>query len=172
MTAKRLQLKAGDKALIAVLAVALVAFAVWSAWHALADTRLPDTGTQMDAYVVVTQTSDGFYRADPLSSDIEYTVETPGTDSGEDAESGAESSSAVGSGEDVEGGTAPDAAADPGENLVRIRGGAVEVVSANCANQVCVEHDPISEPGEQIVCLPHGLVIEVVEDEKDATALS
>lgn len=148
MTAKRPQLKAGDKALIAVLAAVLVAGAVWVAWRALSG----GTGahlsaeTQANSYVVVAQTAHGFYRADPLSADVEYTVETPGTGSGADAEGG--------------------------ENLVRIHGGAVEVVSANCANQVCVEHDFIQEPDEQIVCLPHGLVIEVVEHEEDATALS
>lgn len=54
---------------------------------------------------------------------------------------------------------------------MRISGGSVDVVSANCSNQVCVDHAPASHVGEQIVCLPHGLVIEVVADEADATRL-
>lgn len=58
-----------------------------------------------------------------------------------------------------------------GENLVSIRNGSVDVLSANCDNQVCVEHAPIGAAGEQIVCLPHGMVVEIVADEADAARL-
>ena len=95
--------------------------------------------------VVVTQTKDGFRRVDPIDSETTFTVKTPGTGSGADAAGG--------------------------ENTVRITHGEVRVLRANCANQVCVDHDPIREPGEQIVCLPHGMVVEVVGRESDATAL-
>ena len=61
--------------------------------------------------------------------------------------------------------------ADGGENVISISEGRGEVKSANCGNQVCVEHAPISQAGEQIVCLPHGLVVEVVAEESDAAAL-
>ena len=61
--------------------------------------------------------------------------------------------------------------ADEGANTVRIAGGCVDVTYANCSNQVCVEHDPISQVGEEIVCLPHGMVIEIVASEDDATKL-
>ena len=44
-------------------------------------------------------------------------------------------------------------------------------LSSNCSNQVCVNHDPISRAGEQIVCLPHGLVVEIVQDEDMASKL-
>ena len=54
---------------------------------------------------------------------------------------------------------------------MRIANGTVDVVSATCSNQICVDHDPISQAGEEIVCLPHGVVIDVVEDETDAPAL-
>lgn len=64
-----------------------------------------------------------------------------------------------------------DAGPEQGTNTIRIADGTVDVISADCSNQICVEHDPISQPGEQIVCLPHGLVVEVVADEADATAL-
>ncbi len=60
---------------------------------------------------------------------------------------------------------------EAGYNEVVIANGAVEVVEADCSNQVCVEHDPISAEGEQIVCLPHGMVIEIVADEDDASTL-
>lgn len=60
---------------------------------------------------------------------------------------------------------------EEGWNTVRIADGAVEVTAADCSNQICVEHDPVSRAGEQIVCLPHGLVVEVVADEADAAEL-
>ena len=59
-----------------------------------------------------------------------------------------------------------------GYNAVVISNGQVEVAEADCSNQVCVEHDPIDQVGEQIVCLPHGMVIEVVENPADATVLN
>ena len=99
-----------------------------------------------DTAVVVCQSQDGFYRADSLDSDVSYTVTTPGTGIGADA--------------------------DEGANTVRIAGGCVDVTYANCSNQVCADHAPIDEVGEQIVCLPHGVVIEIVEREQDATRLA
>lgn len=95
--------------------------------------------------LVVTQTKDGFRRTDPLSTETTYVVETPGTETGSDAHEGL--------------------------NTIRIADGTVEVESANCSNQVCVEHDPIKDAGEEIVCLPHGLVVEIVQDESQATVL-
>lgn len=90
---------------------------------------------------VVCQSRDGFYRVDELSSDVEYTV------------------------------TTIDANGEAGQNVVRIADGTVDVISATCSNQICVDHDPIAQAGEEIVCLPHGVVIDVVEDETDAPAL-
>lgn len=101
--------------------------------------------SSVNGLLVVTQTKDGFRRVDDLSRDIAFTVVTAGTGSGADA--------------------------DAGSNTVVIRDGSVEVESANCSNQVCVEHAPITGAGEQIVCLPHGLVVEVVAEESDAAAL-
>lgn len=134
------RLKFGDLCLIAALLIALVGGCAW--W-------LINYANGRDASangpVVVTQTKDGFRRVDELSRDTVFTVETPGTGSGQDAEGG--------------------------ENVISISEGRVEVKSANCGNQVCVDHSPISRTGEQIVCLPHGLVVEVVEEESDAASL-
>ena len=58
-----------------------------------------------------------------------------------------------------------------GENRVSIAHGTVDVTWADCSNQVCVDHDPISAVGDQIVCLPHGMVLEIVADEADAAQL-
>lgn len=60
-----------------------------------------------------------------------------------------------------------DVPADPGENLVRIKGGKVSVVSASCKNQVCVKHGAISKPGESIVCLPNRLVVSIESSGSD-----
>lgn len=145
-------MKKGDLALIAVLLIALLAGGGWwllgrsggNGANAGSNTGSAATDASTDL-VVVCQTKDGFYRCDALSKDASYTVETEGTGSGDDA--------------------------DGGTNVVRIENGTVEVESANCANQVCVEHDPISEAGEQIVCLPHGLVVQVAESEDDVAPL-
>ncbi len=53
--------------------------------------------------------------------------------------------------------------ADGGENLLVISGGEARVESANCPNGVCVDTGAVSEDGELIVCLPHKVVIEIVD---------
>lgn len=44
-------------------------------------------------------------------------------------------------------------------NQVSIKDGEVWMSGANCYNQHCLEHKPISKSGENIVCLPHGFVL-------------
>ena len=56
---------------------------------------------------------------------------------------------------------------DDGENLVVIKGGAVEVKEATCPDKICVHHQKISKNGETIVCLPNRVVVEV-QSEEDA----
>lgn len=46
-------------------------------------------------------------------------------------------------------------------NLVVIEDGQVFVKSADCHNQICVRHRPISKKGETIVCLPNKVLIEI-----------
>ena len=52
---------------------------------------------------------------------------------------------------------------DRGTNLVVIEDGQVVVMEADCPDKVCVNHKPVSMTGETIICLPHKLVIEIVE---------
>lgn len=52
-----------------------------------------------------------------------------------------------------------------GTNVVEVRDGAVAVVEADCPNADCVDQGAIDAPGRQIICLPHHLWIEVVDDE-------
>lgn len=51
-----------------------------------------------------------------------------------------------------------------GRNTIAIRDGAVLIEDADCPNGTCMQHAPLSEPGGQIICLPHQLWIEVVPE--------
>ena len=44
--------------------------------------------------------------------------------------------------------------------------GRIRVSAADCPDQVCVEQGYISDGTVPIVCLPHGLVIEIVGGEE------
>lgn len=53
---------------------------------------------------------------------------------------------------------------DLGKNVVRVEGGKVSVVDSDCPNHDCMHQGAIDGSfGQQIVCLPHKLWIEVVE---------
>lgn len=49
-----------------------------------------------------------------------------------------------------------------GSNTVVVEGGSVRVAEADCPHGDCMRQVPISHPGEQIICLPHKLWIEIV----------
>lgn len=52
-------------------------------------------------------------------------------------------------------------------NVIVIKDGEVYMETANCPDQICVQHRHIRYSGESIVCLPHRLVVEIEsEDEK------
>lgn len=55
-----------------------------------------------------------------------------------------------------------------GYNLVSVTDGAVVMETADCRDQICVHHKPISSKGESIICLPHRLVVEIVGGENKA----
>ncbi len=52
---------------------------------------------------------------------------------------------------------------DNGMNIIVIKDGVVSVSNADCPDKICVQHPPIDSTGETIICLPHKLVIEIVE---------
>lgn len=58
---------------------------------------------------------------------------------------------------------------DGGENLLRIENGYASVVSANCPNLDCVNHKAISEENESIICLPHKVVITILDSDSEAS---
>ncbi len=46
-----------------------------------------------------------------------------------------------------------------GENIIRVENSAIFVVSASCADKLCIHQGPLSPTGAPIVCLPNRLVI-------------
>lgn len=57
-------------------------------------------------------------------------------------------------------------ATEYGENTVVICDGQCYVSLADCRDEICIKRGKISKAGESIVCLPHRLIVEVVQDEK------
>ena len=58
---------------------------------------------------------------------------------------------------------------DLGTNLIEIKDGRVHVEEADCPNQDCVHQGWIDAAGEQIVCLPHKLTVDIVDESAKAT---
>ena len=48
-----------------------------------------------------------------------------------------------------------------GTNVITIENGTVYVSYSDCKNQICVNHGPISNPGDTICCLPHRFAVTV-----------
>ncbi len=46
-----------------------------------------------------------------------------------------------------------------GTNTLVIKDGKAYVTSADCPDEICVAHVPISKTDEEIICVPHRLVI-------------
>lgn len=47
-------------------------------------------------------------------------------------------------------------------NLLLIEDGQADMKVADCPDQICVNHAPISHTGENIVCLPNRIVVRVI----------
>lgn len=58
---------------------------------------------------------------------------------------------------------------DLGTNLIEIKDGRVHVEEADCPNQDCVHQGWVDAAGEQIVCLPHKLTVDIVDESAKAT---
>lgn len=46
-------------------------------------------------------------------------------------------------------------------NKVKVEKGRICIIDANCPDKICVKKGWISDPGENIVCLPHRLIISI-----------
>ena len=58
---------------------------------------------------------------------------------------------------------------DLGTNLIEIKDGRVRVEEADCPNQDCVHQGWIDAAGQQIVCLPHMLTVDIVDESTETT---
>lgn len=56
-----------------------------------------------------------------------------------------------------------------GTNLVVVENGTVRVSEADCPNHDCVDQGVISRAGQQIVCLPHKLTIDISDRDAGPT---
>jgi hypothetical protein len=53
---------------------------------------------------------------------------------------------------------------DRGYNLLRVRDGGIEMVEADCPDQLCIGFGHVHRPRETITCLPHRLFVEIIGD--------
>lgn len=49
-----------------------------------------------------------------------------------------------------------------GYNVVTVHSGKVSITDADCPNHDCMHQVAITQPGQQIICLPHELWIEII----------
>jgi hypothetical protein len=54
-----------------------------------------------------------------------------------------------------------------GTNTLEIKNGKAKMISADCPDQICVNHAAVSKENESITCLPHKLIVEIHGGEKN-----
>ncbi len=65
----------------------------------------------------------------------------------------------------------PDIPTDTAYNLLCIAAGQVTMEAADCPDQICVHHKPLTGDLESVICLPHKLVVELVGGTQENTAI-
>lgn len=53
-------------------------------------------------------------------------------------------------------------------HLLSVVDGKVRMAAADCRDQICVRHRPVSADGESIICLPYRFVVEIMSDADDS----
>lgn len=48
-----------------------------------------------------------------------------------------------------------------GYNIVSVADGQVSITNADCAGMLCVRQGAISHDGQTVVCMPHGVLVEI-----------
>lgn len=54
-------------------------------------------------------------------------------------------------------------ATELGNNTIVVEKGVARMAEADCPHGYCLHQQPISSPGQQIICLPHKLWVEIVD---------
>lgn len=52
-------------------------------------------------------------------------------------------------------------------NLVSVSEDGIQMIQANCPDQLCVKQGIVREANRPIVCLPHRVTVEIREEERD-----
>lgn len=55
-----------------------------------------------------------------------------------------------------------------GTNTLEIKDGKAKVTQANCPDGICTNHKEINRNGESIICLPHKVVVTVVNEKESS----
>lgn len=56
---------------------------------------------------------------------------------------------------------------DHGKNTLVIKDGSASVTHADCPDGICTNHKPINKSGESIICLPHKLVVSIINEKSN-----
>lgn len=56
---------------------------------------------------------------------------------------------------------------DNGTNTLVISDGSAVMTQADCPDGICANHKPINKTGESIICLPHKVVVTVMNDKSN-----
>ncbi len=51
-------------------------------------------------------------------------------------------------------------------NIIEIKNGEVKMIDASCPDKLCVKHRKIKYNEENIICLPHHLIVEIKSDKE------
>ncbi|NMD44524.1 MAG: NusG domain II-containing protein [Clostridiales bacterium] len=54
-----------------------------------------------------------------------------------------------------------------GYNIIEVSPGGIEVIEADCPDQICVSRGRVTKSGLPIVCMPHRLMIEIEGEHYD-----
>ena len=54
-----------------------------------------------------------------------------------------------------------------GSNTLVIKDGCAKITNTNCPDGICASHKSISRDGESIICLPHKVVVSVVDEDSN-----
>ncbi len=60
---------------------------------------------------------------------------------------------------------------DRGYNLIRIQEHAVQILDADCPDQLCVHMGAVRKVGERVVCLPNRVLVEVVGESNEGDGI-
>ena len=57
-----------------------------------------------------------------------------------------------------------------GKNTILVKDNTIQILDADCKDELCVKQGIISKVGENLICLPHKLIIEIKGDENDSSS--